>query len=251
MAEKDREGPVCGRREVGQLLQSGQTVDTVLLGEELDEGQRRYFTALAKEAGAVVKATRREKLDVLCEGARHGGVAAFAGQVEYAELSQLLEKARGAGEDPFLLLCDGIEDPHNLGALLRTAFLCGAHGAVIPKRGASAVTPAVMKASAGAAALLPVARVANMGEAARKLKKQNVFLYCADMDGEPLAKTDLAGPLGLVVGNEGKGVSPLLKKLCDGAVRLEMKPDAGVDSFNVSVAGGILMYAAAAARRGK
>ncbi len=242
MMAQNENPPVYGRNAVAELLKSGKPVDTLLLADGLDEKSVRYFTALGKEAGAVVKRTRNEKLNSLCGEGRHQGVAAFAAQVEYATLEDLLEVARQKGEAPFLLLADGIEDPHNLGALLRTALLCGAHGAVIPARGAAAVTPVVMKASAGAAALLPVARVVNMGEAVRRLKKSNVFVYCADMAGADARGQDLPDALALVVGSEGKGVSPLLKKLCDGALSLPMHTAGGVDSFNVSVAGGILMY---------
>ena len=242
LPQEEKTVPVYGRHAVAELLAANAPVDTVLLAEGLSEKEVGYFTALAKQAGAVVKRTRREKLDALCGGGRHGGVAAFAGEIEYRDLQDLLEAAAEKGEPPFLLLLDGIEDPHNLGALLRTALLCGAHGVVIPKRGSAMVTPVAMKASAGAAALLPVARVANLGEAVRQLKKANVFVYCADMDGQPLPKTDLSGPVALVLGSEGRGVAPLLRKLCDGAVSLPMAPAGGVDSFNVSVAGGIVMY---------
>lgn len=233
---------VFGRNAVTELLKSGAAVDTVLLADSMDSKTAGYFTALAREAGAVVKHTRAEKLDALCDGARHQGVAAYAAEIQYAGLDDLLQLARDKGEDPFLLLCDGVEDPHNLGALIRSALLCGAHGVVIPKRGASAVTPVVMKASAGAAARLPVARVTNLGEAVRRLKKANLFVWCADMGGTSVAKQDLSGPLALVMGSEGKGVGPLVKKLCDGAVSLPMASTGGPDSFNVSVAGGIIMY---------
>ena len=159
------------------------------------------------------------------------------------ELEQLLELAKEKGEPPFLVLCDGVEDPHNLGAIIRSALLCGAHGVVIPKRGGAAITPTVLKSSAGAAARLPVARVANIGESIRRLKDQGVFVYCADMDGAPLHKNDLSGPVALVMGSEGRGVSPLVKKLCDGVVSLSMAArGTGVDSFNVSVAAGIILY---------
>ena len=155
----------------------------------------------------------------------------------------LLEAAGQKGEAPFLVLADGVEDPHNLGAILRSALLCGAHGAVIPRRGGAQITPTVLKSSAGAAARLPVARVANIGEAVRRLKEKNVFVYCADMDGAPLRQSDLSGPVALVLGSEGSGVSPLVKRLCDGVVSLEMAArGTGVDSFNVSVAAGIVMY---------
>ena len=155
----------------------------------------------------------------------------------------LLQIAKEKGEPPFLVLCDGLEDPHNLGAVMRSALLCGAHGIVIPRRGGAQVTPTVLKSSAGAAERLPVARVANIGETIRRLKEQGVFVYCADMDGVSLHKSDLTGPIALVMGSEGSGVSQLVKKLCDGVVRLDMAAEGtGVDSFNVSVAAGIILY---------
>ncbi|NLW79759.1 MAG: 23S rRNA (guanosine(2251)-2'-O)-methyltransferase RlmB [Ruminococcaceae bacterium] len=241
-AETTANQPVYGRNAVAELLKSGAEADTVLLADGLDDKTVRYFTALAKQAGAVVKTTRTAKLDELC-GGRHQGVAAFVAEVAYATLDELLHAAAEKNEDPFILIADGIEDPHNLGALIRSALLCGAHGVVIPKRGAAGITPVTMKASAGAAALLPVARVANIGETVRRLKKANLFVWCADTTGTPLGKQDLSGPIALVLGSEGRGVSPLVKKLCDGAVMLPMAAAGGVDSFNVSVAGGILMYA--------
>ena len=237
----DGERLLYGRNAVAQQLKQGG-VDTVLLSDSLDEKSAAYFIALARGAGAVAKRARAEKLDALCGGAKHQGVLAFAAEIAYSDLADLLALAREKGEPPFLLLLDGVEDPHNLGALIRSALLCGAHGVVLPKRGAAAVTPVAMKASAGAAALLPVARVANLGEAVRRLKSENLFVYCADMGGTPLPKLNLSGPVALVMGAEGRGVSPLLKKLCDGAVSLPMAAASGVDSFNVSVAGGILLH---------
>ena len=184
---------------------------------------------------------KRQRLT--CGTDSHQGVAAFASAVEYASLEQLLDLAKEKGEPPFLVLCDGVEDPHNLGAIIRSALLCGAHGVVIPKRGGAAITPTVLKSSAGAAARLPVARVANIGESIRRLKDQGVFVYCADMDGVPLHQNNLTGPVALVMGSEGRGVSPLVKKLCDGVVSLSMAArGTGVDSFNVSVAAGIILY---------
>lgn len=234
---------VYGKNPVAELLKSGAGADTLLLSEGMDPRQAGYYTALARQAGAVVKRVHPAKLRSLCGTESHQGVAVFAAAVGYAGLDDLLEAARAAGEQPFLVLADGIEDPHNLGAVIRSALLCGAHGIVIPKRGGSAVTAAVLKSSAGAAARLPIARVANIGETVRRLKEQNIFVYCADMDGAPLEKSDLTGPVALVLGSEGAGVSPLVKRLCDGSVRLGMAPrGAGVDSYNVSVAAGILMY---------
>ena len=201
--EKQAGKPVYGRNPVAELLKSGTAVDSVLLAESMDEKAAGYFAALAKKAGAVVKNTRTEKLNILCNTTAHQGVAAFVAEIQYYSLDELLEKALAAGEPPFLLLADGVEDPHNLGALIRTAFLCGAHGVVIPRRGAAPVTPVVMKASAGAAAHLPVARVANIGEAVRRLKSRNLFVYCADMAGQPPFTQNLRGAIALVVGAEG------------------------------------------------
>ena len=170
-------------------------------------------------------------------------MAAWAAQVEYTDLEALLDIARQKNEPPFLVLCDGVEDPHNLGAIIRSAYLCGAHGVIIPRRGGVGVTGTVMKSSAGAAARLPVARVANLAQAIRTIKEQNIFVYCADLGGAPLEKTDLSGPVALVLGSEGSGPSALTRKLCDAAVTLDMAPGgSGVDSYNVSVAAGILLY---------
>lgn len=236
---------VWGKNPVTALLKSGTAVDTVLLADTLAPAAAGYYTALAKEAGAVIKRVPGHRLQKLCGTAEHQGVAAWAAAVEYAALEDLLAAAAEKGEPPFLVLCDGIEDPHNLGAVLRSAFLCGAHGAVIPKRGGVGVTGTVMKASAGAAARLPVARVSNLAQAIRTLKERGVFVYCADLGGEPLERTDLSGPVALVLGSEGKGPAALTRKLCDGAVTLAMAPaaqESGIDSYNVSVAGGILLY---------
>jgi 23S rRNA (guanosine2251-2'-O)-methyltransferase len=234
---------VYGKNPVTELLKSGAGVDTVMLSDGMAPAVASYYTALAKQAGAVVKRVNAAKLRGLTGTESHQGVAAFASQIQYATVDDLLNAAREKGEPPFLVLADGIEDPHNLGAVIRSALLCGAHGVVIPKRGGAAVTPIVLKASAGAAERLPVARVANIAETVRRLKEEGVFVYCADMDGEPLKKTNLTGPIALVLGSEGSGVSQLVKKRCDGAVRLDMAArGTGVDSFNVSVAAGIILY---------
>ena len=178
-------------------------------------------------------------------------MAAFASEIAYVEVDDILEAARQKGQPPFLVISDGIEDPHNLGAVMRSALLCGAHGIIIPKRGGASVTPTVIKSSAGAAERLPVARVVNISETIRHLKEEGVFVYCADMDGVSLRKNNLTGPIALVLGSEGSGVSQLVKKRCDGVLRLEMAaPGTGVDSFNVSVAAGIILYEIQAQRAG-
>lgn len=236
---------VFGKNPVTELLRSGAAVDSVLLADSLSPKLAGYYTALAKNAGAVVKRVPGAKLQKLCGTPDHQGVAAWAAAVRYANLEDLLQTAAERGEPPFLVLCDGIEDPHNLGAIIRSALLCGAHGVVIPQRGGVGVTGTVMKASAGAAARLPVARVGNLAQAIRTLKERGVFVYCADLGGTPLEKTDLSGAVALVLGSEGKGPAALTRKLCDGAVALAMAGSAkstGVDSYNVSVAAGILLY---------
>ncbi len=234
---------VCGKNAVTELLKSGAPVDTVFLQDTMNEALAGYYTALARQAGAVVKRVRAAKLHGMCGADSHQGVAAFGACVAYVSLEDILAAARAKDEPPFLVLADGVEDPHNLGAILRSALLCGAHGAVIPRRGGVCVTATVLKSSAGAAARLPVARVANIGEAVRRLKSQNVFVYCADMNGPAAFRQNLTGPIALVLGSEGSGVSPLVRSLCDGVVSLPMVGrGTGVDSFNVSVAAGIILY---------
>ena len=234
---------VYGKNPVAELLKGGAGVDTVLLAEGMAPAAASYYTALARQAGAAVKRVHPNKLRQLTGTDSHQGVAAFASEIAYAEVDDLLAAARAKGEPPFLVISDGIEDPHNLGAVMRSALLCGAHGIIIPKRGGASVTPTVLKASAGAAERLPVARVVNIAETVRRLKEEGIFVYCADMDGVSLRHSNLTGPIALVLGSEGSGVSQLVKKRCDGVLRLEMAaPGTGVDSYNVSVAAGIILY---------
>ena len=223
---------VWGKNPVTELLKSGEAVDTVYLADTLPPAVAGYYTALAKQGGAVAKRVPAHKLQKMCGTADHQGVAARAAEVRYASLQDLFAAAAARQEAPFLVLCDGVEDPHNLGAIIRSAYLCGAHGVVIPKRGGVGVTGTVMKASAGAAARLPVARVTNLAQAIREIKEHNIFVYCADLGGGPGALT---------------------RKLCDAAVTLEMAPGqaTGVDSYNVSVAAGILCYDVLRRRSGK
>ena len=258
-ADKTRQGQdvqpserlVYGKNPVAELLKSGSGVDTVMLAEGMAPAVASYYTALAKEAGATVKRVHPNKLRLLTGTESHQGVAAFASEIAYVEVDDILEAARQKGQPPFLVISDGIEDPHNLGAVMRSALLCGAHGIIIPKRGGASVTPTVIKSSAGAAERLPVARVVNISETIRHLKEEGVFVYCADMDGVSLRKNNLTGPIALVLGSEGSGVSQLVKKRCDGVLRLEMAaPGTGVDSFNVSVAAGTILYEIQAQRAG-
>ena len=189
------ESLVYGKNPVTELLKSGSGVDTVLLAEGMAPAVAAYSTAMAKEVGAAVKRVNPNKLRLMTGTDSHQGVAAFASEIEYVTVEDLLEAAKAKGEPPFLVLSDGIEDPHNLGAVMRSALLCGAHGIVIPKRGGASVTPTVIKSSAGAAERLPVARVANIGETIRRLKEQGVFVYCADMDVCRCARTTSPVPL--------------------------------------------------------
>ena len=248
-AQQQPDTLVWGKNPVTELLKSGDAVDTVYLADSLPQAVAGYYTALAKQCGAVVKRVPGNKLQKICATADHQGVAARAAEVTYASLEDLFQAAQDKNEAPFLVLCDGVEDPHNLGAIIRSAYLCGAHGVIIPKRGGVGV----MKASAGAAARLPVARVTNLAQAIRTIKEHNVFVYCADLGGAPLSRTDLSGPVALVLGSEGGGPGALTRKLCDAAVTLEMAPGqaTGVDSYNVSVAAGILCYDVLRRRSGK
>ncbi len=241
-----------GKNPVIRLLKSGKGVDTVYISQSLSPSVMNYYIALAKERGAVVKRVNPAKLKNLTGSENNQGIAAFASSIEYFSLNQILDRAKERDEDPFVVLCDGIEDPHNLGAIIRSALLLGAHGIVIPRRGGAQITPTVHKTSSGAALLLPVARVANIGETVRELKKAGVFVYCLEMSESDKDKTDLTGPVALVVGNEGSGVTPLVKKLCDGQFSIPMPGKSGtVESLNASVAAGIAMYEVSAQRRAR
>ena len=232
-----------GRNPVIEAYRSGKTIDKLFVLDGCQDGPVKTITREARKQHTIISYVSKERLDQLSETHHHQGVIAIAAAYDYASVDDILAKAREKGEAPFIFLLDGIEDPHNLGAIVRSAYLCGAHGVVIPKRGGASVTPTVIKSSAGAAERLPVSRVPNIGEPIRRLKEQGVFVYCADMDGVSLRKNNLTGPIALVLGSEGSGVSQLVKKLCDGVVSLDMTAQGtGVDSFNVSVAAGIILY---------
>lgn len=234
---------IYGKNPVTELLKSKAGVDTVFISESLNPSVQNYYTALAKECGAVVKKVHPLKLKTLCQSENHQGVAAYASTIEYVSLKQIISIAREKNEAPFVVVCDGIEDPHNLGAIMRSAYLMGAHGIVIPKRGGVSVTGIVHKTSAGASMHLPVAKVPNIAQAVRSLKEENIFVYCADLNAQPLYKQNLTGPIALVVGSEGKGVQSLVKSLCDDVVSIPMyNAESAVDSYNASVAAGVIMY---------
>lgn len=233
-------GIIIGRNPVLEALRAGRPIDTVYVSSEAKEGALARICALAKQAGAVVKQVDGRKLAALADGGNHQGVAAIASAAEYAQLSDLLEAARAKNEPPFLILADEIEDPHNLGALIRTAEASGAHGLVIPKRRSASLTATVDKTSAGAVSYLPVARVANLATAMDELKAAGVWIYGADAGGQRYDTVDMSGPIALVIGSEGKGLGRLVREKCDFIVSLPMRGH--VNSLNASVAGGILMY---------
>lgn len=239
LLENQEKSLIYGKNAVIEFLKSGKHADVVYLSDN-DAPQSSYIAALAKQAGATVKHIHPLKLNSLCGSSKHQGVAAAVSVVEYADVETMFEVAGERGEAPFLIMADGINDPHNLGAIIRTAECAGAHGVIIPERGGCAVTPTVYMSSSGAAAHMAIARVVNLSAVIRDIKKQGVFVYCADMDGEYLCDVNLTGPICLVVGAEGSGVSRLVKELCDGVVSLPLL--GRVDSLNASVAAGVVMY---------
>ena len=205
-----------------------------------NDGPILSITREARKHDTLIKYVPRERLDQLSETGKHQGVIAYAAAYEYAEVEDILKNARDKGEEPFIFLLDNIEDPHNLGAIIRTANLAGAHGVIIPKRRAVGLTATVAKTSAGALNYTPVAKVTNLAATIDELKKEGLWFVCADMGGESMYRLNLKGPIGLVIGNEGEGVSRLVKEKCDYIASIPMKGD--IDSLNASVAAGVLAY---------
>ena len=229
-----------GRNAVTEALRADRTIDRIYL---LEGAAERGLMRLAEEAGKrqiPVRVVKKERLDRMSPTGHHQGVIAQTAAFTYGTVEEMLAAAEKAGEPPFLILLDGIEDPHNLGAILRSANLAGAHGVIIPKNRAVGLTPAAVKASAGAVNYTPVARVTNLTAAMEELKKKGLWFVCAAMDGEPYYRKDLRGPIGLVIGNEGSGVSRPVRAACDFTVSVPMKGD--IDSLNASVAAGILAF---------
>ena len=229
-----------GRNAVLELFRSGRTVDKLFVQDGNQDGPVKSILREAKKQDTIVNFVPKERLDQLSETGKHQGVIALAAVCDYAEISDMLAAAREKGEDPFLILLDGIEDPHNLGAVIRTANLAGAHGVIIPKRHAVGLTGTVAKASAGAVSYTPVAKVTNLTQTMKELKKEGVWFVCADMEGEVMYRQNLTGPIGLVIGSEGEGVSRLVKETCDFTASIPMKGNIG--SLNASVAAGVLSY---------
>ncbi len=239
---------IIGRNAVNEALRSGRAIDRLLVAKGARTGTLVSILAIARERGIPVKEADARKLDALCGGAAHQGVLAQAAAHGYAELDDLFARAAERGEDPFFVIADEIEDPHNLGAIIRTAECAGAHGLILPRRRAVGLSYAVGKAAAGALEYLPVARVGNLASTIDELKKRGVWIYGADMDGSPWCRASLTGPIALVVGSEGRGVGRLIREKCDGILSLPMK--GSISSLNASVAAGVLLYEIARQRAG-
>ena len=229
-----------GRNAVLEAFRSGKTIDRLFVLDGCQDGPVRTIVREAKKHDTIVNFVPKERLDSMSETGHHQGVMAYAAAYEYAEVEDILKIAEEKGEPPFLFLLDGIEDPHNLGAIIRTANLAGAHGVIIPKRRAVGLTATVARTSAGALNYTPVAKVTNMAATIEDLKKRGIWFVCADMGGESMYRLNLTGPIGLVIGNEGEGVSRLVKETCDFVASIPMKGD--IDSLNASVATGVLAY---------
>lgn len=229
-----------GRNAVLEAFRSGKTIDRLFVLDGCQDGPVRTIVREAKKHDTIVNFVPKERLDSMSETGHHQGVMAYTAAYEYAEVEDILKIAEEKGEPPFLFLLDGIEDPHNLGAIIRTANLAGAHGVIIPKRRAVGLTATVARTSAGALNYTPVAKVTNMAATIEDLKKRGIWFVCADMGGESMYRLNLTGPIGLVIGNEGEGVSRLVKEKCDMIASIPMKGD--IDSLNASVATGVLAY---------
>lgn len=237
---KENDNLVIGRNAVMELLKSGREIECISVAKGEREGSVTRILALAREKGVVVKNVDRKKLDFMCAGANHQGVCASVPAHEYSSVEEILQYAKEKNEPPFIIICDEIEDSHNLGAIIRTAEACGVHGVIIPKRRNVGLNFVVSKTSCGALEYVKVARVGNLSSTIEDLKKKNIWVYCADMDGQPWCKTDFSGGCALVVGSEGKGVGRLIKEKCDVTVSLPMRGQ--VNSLNASVAAGVIMY---------
>lgn len=229
-----------GRNAVMEAFRSGQVIDKLFILDGCQDGPVRSIAREARKKDTIINYVPKERLDQLSQTGSHQGVIAQIAAYEYSTVEDILEKAREKGEPPFIFLLDNIEDPHNLGAIIRTANLAGAHGVIIPKRRAVGLTATVAKTSAGALNYTPVAKVTNLGKTIDELKEAGIWFLCADMDGDRMYDLNLKGPIGMVIGNEGEGVSRLIREKCDFTAAIPMKGD--IDSLNASVAAGILAY---------
>lgn len=235
-----QEFTIEGRNAVLEAFRAGKTIDKIFILDGCQDGPVKSITREAKKFDTIINYVDKERLDNMSETGKHQGVIAYAAAYEYAEVVDILNAAKEKGEDPFIFILDGIEDPHNLGAIIRTANLAGAHGVIIPKRRAAGLTATVVKASAGALNYTPVAKVTNLTRTIEELQEKGIWFVCADMAGEVMYKQNLTGPIGLVIGNEGEGVSRLVKEKCDFVTSIPMKGD--IDSLNASVAAGVLAF---------
>lgn len=238
--EKFHENYIEGRNAVLEAYRSGKTIDKLFVLDGCQDGPVKSITREARKHDSIINYVSKERLDQLSETGKHQGVIAVSAAYSYAEVEDILQIARDKGEAPFVFILDGIEDPHNLGAIIRTANLAGAHGVIIPKRRAVGLTPTVAKTSAGAINYTPVAKVTNISNTIKELKDQGMWFVCADMGGTEMYDLNLTGSIGLVIGNEGDGVSKLVKENCDMVASIPMKGD--IDSLNASVAAGVLAY---------
>lgn len=229
-----------GRNAVLEAFRAGKTIDKLFVLDGCQDGPVRTILREAKKTDCIVNFIKKERLDQMSETGKHQGVIAYAAAYEYGTVEEMLQKAKEKNEQPFLILLDNIEDPHNLGSIIRTANQVGAHGVIIPKRRAVGLTATVAKASAGAINYTPVAKVTNLVKTMEELKKQGMWFVCGDMSGDSMYSLDLTGPMGVVIGNEGEGVSRLVKENCDFVATIPMFGD--IDSLNASVAMGVLSY---------
>ncbi len=244
MQKIDKEGQsesrIEGRHSVLEALRAGQLLERLFVQKGCKDGPVLSILREAKKSGVMVDFVPRERLDHMSETGSHQGVIAVLSAFSYSEVEDMFALAEKRGEEPFIFLLDGIEDPHNLGAIIRTANLAGAHGVIIPKRRAVGLTATVVKASAGAIHYTPVAKVTNLVAVMEQLKERGLWFACADMEGEVMYRHNLTGPIGLVIGNEGSGVSRLVKEHCDYIASIPMKGD--IDSLNASVAAGVMAF---------
>ena len=229
-----------GRNMVIEAFRSGKTVDKLYIQDGCQDGPILTIKKEARKQETIIKYVTKERLDQISRTGKHQGVIAIAAAYEYGEVEDILKRAREKNEPPFIILLDNIEDPHNLGAIIRTANLAGVHGVIIPKNRAVGLTAAVVRASAGALNYTPVAKVTNLAKTIDSLKKEGIWFVCADMNGTSMYELNLKGPIGLVIGNEGEGVGRLVKEKCDMTASIPMKGD--IDSLNASVAAGVLAY---------
>ncbi len=238
---------ICGRNPVLEALRSGREIDRLLVAHGVSGGSVTAIIAKANAKGILIKEVSPQKLDFYCGNANHQGVAVLFAEQEYSSVYDILNYANKKGEKPFIIVCDEIEDPHNLGAIIRTAEACGVHGIIIPKRRSASLNATVAKSASGALEYMKVARVTNIPNTIDLLKQNGVWVYGADMDGEDFEKVDMGGAVAIVIGNEGKGIGTLTAKKCDQIVSLPMFGK--INSLNASVAAGVLMYQAVLKRR--